>query len=175
MKGRVLAVALTLLVAAALAGQTLRGWGRVESTALLGAVRRQMMAVQQVGRAPGPLVRATEAALTEARRRDPVSIEPRAFRGDLLLLAGRHAEAAAAYERAAAHEVRPEILAHHGLALWHLGRREEAVVQMRRAVAIAPRLYTSFPPAALELLPWAGPEPLPPAVGSPEAATPRAR
>ena len=175
MRGRALSLALVALLAAALVGQTLRGWSHVRSTALLGAVRQQMMAAQRLGLVPGPLLRAAGAAIGEAERLDPVAIEPRAFRGDLLLLAGRHAEAAAAYERAAAHEVRPEILAHHGLALWHLGRREEAVVQMRRAVAIAPRLYTSFPPAALELLPWAGPEPLPPAVGSPEAATPRAR
>lgn len=150
MKGRPLAVALTLLVFAALVGQTVRGWARVRSSALLGAVRLQMAAVQQAGRAPGPLVRAAEAAVVEARRLDPVSIEPRAFHGDLLLLVGRHAAAVAAYERAEAHEVRPETLAHHGIALWHLGRREEALVQMRRAVTIAPRLVDSLPRVAWE-------------------------
>ena len=161
MKGRPLAGALVALVALALLGQTVRGWGRVRSTGLLGAVRRQMTAALQVGRAPGGLLRAADAAVAEAMRLDPVAIEPRAFRGDLLLAAGRHAEAAAAYERAAAHETRPEILVHHVLALWRLGRRDEALVQMRRGTAVAPRLYTSLPRPALELLPVATPEPLP--------------
>ena len=162
MKGRALAVVLTVLVAAALAGQTVRGWGRVKSTALLGAVSRQMVAVQQVGRAPAPLVRATEVALAEARRLDPVAIEPRAFRGDLHLLLGRHADAAVAYDLAAAHEVRPEILLHHGLALWHLGQREEALTQIRRGLAVAPRLREGLPAAVKALAATAPAEPLPP-------------
>jgi tetratricopeptide (TPR) repeat protein len=95
-------------------------------------------------------MRVADAALGEAMRRDPVAIEPYSFRGDLLLLVGRTAEAVQAYERAAAHELRAEILLHQGIALWKLGRQEEGVVQMRRGVALAPPLASALPPEARE-------------------------
>lgn len=160
---RALAVAATLAVAFALAGQTARGWGKLRSTVIVGSVARAMAGVQRQGSAPAALVRGAEAALAEAARLDPAAIEPRAFRGDLLLVVGRPEAAVAAYARAADHEPRAETLLHQGLALWRLGRRDEAVVQLRRATALAPPLLRAVPPEAAPLVAAAPLVPLPPA------------
>lgn len=162
MKGRPLAIALALLLTLGLLAQTRRCSDRVRASTAVAAVRREMLAVQSRGRAPGWLPRIAGATLAEAMRRDPVAIEPHSFRGDLLLLVGRPAEAVEAYERAAAHELRAEILFHQGIALWELGRQEEGVVQMRRGVALAPHLATALPPNARELVAEATVRPLPP-------------
>jgi tetratricopeptide (TPR) repeat protein len=160
-RGRPFALGLASLLALALLGQTVRAARRVESTIIVGAVRRAMSAVQQTGRAPRQLTAGAELALAEASRLDPVAIEPRAFRGDLLLMLGRAAAAAPAYERATAHEPRPEVLFHHGLALWQLGRRDEAVAQLRRSLALMPQLQANVPPEALGLVLAAPVTPLP--------------
>ena len=161
MKPGVVGFVATAAVALALAGQTARGWAKVRSTVIVGAVARAMAGVQRQGAAPTPLVRGVEAALAEAARLDPAAIEPRTFRGDLHLLVGRPAAAVAAYERAAEHELRAETLLHHGLALWRLGRRDEALVQLRRATALAPPLLRSVPPEAVAAVAAAPLVPLP--------------
>src|SRR5690606_4190780 len=85
-RGRPLAAVLALLLLVALGAQTRRGWAQVRSTSLVGAVKSQMAALAPLGRVPGPLLRAAERALVDARRLAPAAIEPRAFRGDLQLL-----------------------------------------------------------------------------------------
>jgi tetratricopeptide (TPR) repeat protein len=164
--GRPLAAAVALLLALALVGQTVRGFSRVRSTLLLGAVRRHLVAAQATGRLPGVLLRAADAAIEEAARLHPPAIEPRAFRGDLMLATDRLADAVRAYDAALAHEVRAETLMHQGIALWQLGREEEALVQMRRAVALAKNLADVVPPAARGRLEATPLVPLPPAGGA---------
>ena len=154
-------VVVAAALALALLAHTVRSWHRLEASALVRAVQHEMKAL---GASPAPAVtlRVSEAALERARQRDPAAIEPLAFTADLLLVAGRLADADRAYQRAAAHEPRPEVLFHWGLTLWRLGRGEQAVVQLRRGIALAPRLAGELPPRARPTVEAAPLVPIPP-------------
>jgi hypothetical protein len=165
-------VVLAAALALALLGQGVRAWHRIEASALVRAVQVQMSALGGV-RAPSGLLRVSELALRRAQRLDPTAVEPLAFEGDLLLLSGRLADADRAYERAAGHELRPEVLFHWGLSLWRQGRVDEAVVQMRRGQALAAmRLSHDLPDGAGPLVEAAPLLPIPPLV-PPRAEAPR--
>jgi tetratricopeptide (TPR) repeat protein len=153
------ALALTALLVLALLGQGVRGWHRLQSSVLVRFVQQQGMALGSA-RPPGGLVRAELQVLRQAHRRAPATIEPLAFEGDLLLLAGRLDEAVAAYRRAVALEPRAEVFFNWGLALWSQGRVDEAVVQLRRGVALGPRFRGRVPPGAQPLVAVAPVRPL---------------
>ena len=164
-RGRLLVVG---ALALALLAQTVRAAHRLESSALVLGVQHAM---RTLGASPAPAatLRASAEALRRAQRRDPAAVEPLAFEGDLLLVAGRLADADRAYHRAALHEPRPEVLLHWGLALWKQGQVEpgriaEAVVQMRRGVALAPRMNEDVPAGARTLVEAAPLLPIPPLV-----------
>ncbi|HXT19692.1 MAG TPA: hypothetical protein VN923_02975 [Thermoanaerobaculia bacterium] len=164
MSGRVSARALlagALLLA--LAAQTVRAWYRIESSVLVHVVQTRMAALGGA-RPPAIVLRAAEAALRQAHRRDPAAIEPLAFRGDLLFVAGRLAEAENAYRAAAAHELRPETLFGWGMMLWRSGHEEEGAALIWRAVALAPFLNRQLPPGAEELSPKTSQLPMPPSL-----------
>ena len=144
-------VALAAALALLFVGQSVRGWHRVQSSVLVDVVRRQMATINQA-EAPRLVLRFAEAALKEAQRRDPAAVEPLAFHADLLFVAGRRADAEAAYRRAAAHEPRAETLFNWGTMLWREGRAEEAAVQLRRGIALAPRLQRALPPGSETLV-----------------------
>jgi tetratricopeptide (TPR) repeat protein len=158
------------LLALALAGQVVRSWHRLQASTLVREVRLQVGATGST--IPAALVRAGEMVLREAHRRDPAAIEPFAYRADLYLLTGRLADADAAYRRAAAHELRPETLYNWGLALDRQGRTAEAVVELRRAVALQPRLLQQLAPelrarvAVAPLIPVPPMTPMPPVPGA---------
>ncbi|HXT52496.1 MAG TPA: O-antigen ligase family protein [Thermoanaerobaculia bacterium] len=156
-------LALAAILAVALLAQGLRAWYRLESSALVRAVQHEM-ATLGGARAPGLTLRISEAALVRAQDRDPAAIEPLAFHADLLLVAGRLADAGRAYERAARHELRPEVLLHWGLALWKEGRTDEALVQLRRGMALGPRMGTKLPPEAASLVDRTPLLPIPPLI-----------
>jgi hypothetical protein len=137
---------LLVVVALALAGQTVRAHHRVRAAQLAGAARVQVAAAG--GRVPAPLARAVSTVLAEARRLDPVAVEPRAYAADLLVVLGRFREAAAAYAAVVAHEPRAESFYNWGIALDRSGDRAAAVTQWRRAVTLAPRLLATLPPDA---------------------------
>lgn len=137
---------LALLLLLAVAAQGVRAFHRMRGTRVTGAVRDQVTVARASGGLHPALVRAALVALERARDDDPAAVEPRVFRGDLLLLAGRPAEAEAAYRESIAHEPRAEAMLHLGLALDAQGRRSEALVHWRRAVAVAPPLATALPP-----------------------------
>jgi hypothetical protein len=161
----------------ALVAHTARAWHRLEASLLVRAVQQQM-AVFGGSRVPGPLLRLSEAALLRAHRADPGAVEPLAFRADLLLVAGRLADADAAYRRAAVHEARPEVLFNWGQALWRGGRRGAGAVQMRRGVALSPMRLAGQVPAEARALVEAMPlVPIPPldAPDAPATAGERAR
>lgn len=143
---RSLRLALASLLLLALAGHTVRALHRVEASRITGGVRLRLGgAAQRQERLPPTVLRGALAALARARELDPTAVEPRAFEGDVLLFAGQEAAAVEAYRRAAAHELRPEILLHWGEALWRQGRREEAIVQWRRGQALAPIMSMRLP------------------------------
>jgi hypothetical protein len=148
------------LLALALAGQSLRAHHRVRAAQLAGAARAQVAAAGR--RVPVPLARAVAAMLATARRLDPVAVEPRAYAADLLLVLGRHGEAATAYAGVVAHEPRAETLFNWGIALDGAGDRAGAVRQWKRAVTLAPRFAAALPPDARAAVEAAPLEPLPP-------------
>lgn len=157
MRARWVVVALLMV---ALAGQSVRAYQRVRSARLVGAIRLQLAAAS--AGVPGPLARAAGAGLAEARRLDPVAVEPRAFAGDLALLLGRWEEAIAIYRRVAGHELRAETLVNWGIALERSGDHAAAIRQWRRAVALAPRYLEGVVPSAFRDEVRAAPlEPLP--------------
>lgn len=152
------------VLALALLGQGVRAWHHIQSSALVRAVQAEMTALGGA-RAPGVTLRVSEAALQRAQKLDPAAVEPLAFEGDLMLASGRYADADRAYQRAAAHELRPEVLFHWGLSLWQQRRVDEAVVQLRRGAALAPmRLEDWMPAGAQPLVERAPLVPIPPLV-----------
>ena len=152
---------LAAVVSVALLAQSLRGWHRLEASVRVRSVQRLMVAVAGV-RVPGRVLAAQEAALRRAHRLDPAAVEPLAFRGDLLLVAGRLADAKRAYRDAAAHEPRAETLFNWGIALWRQGEEKPAVVQMRRGVSLMPRLDGQVPGPAEAAVASAPLVPIPP-------------
>ena len=155
---------LAALLAFALLAHAVRAWHRIEASALVRAVQAEMTALGG-SRAPGITLRVSELALERAQQLDRAAVEPLAFEGDLMLATGRLADADRAYQRAAAHELRPEVLFHWGLSLWRQGRVAEAVVQLRRGVALAPmRLEDQVPAGARPLVERAPLLPIPPLV-----------
>jgi tetratricopeptide (TPR) repeat protein len=162
------------VLALALVAHAVRAWHRLEASALVRAVQAEMTAIGNA-RAPGITLRVSELALERAQELDRAAVEPLAFEGDLLLVTGRLADADRAYQRAAAHELRPEVLFHWGLSLWRQGRVDEAVVQLRRGAALAPmRLEEQVPAGARPLVERAPLLPIPPLVppAAPAAAKP---
>lgn len=151
------------VLALALLAQAVRAWHRVEASALVRTVQHEMTSPGST-RALALTLQLSEIAVERAHQRDPAAIEPLAFEADLLLVAGRLDDADRAYQRAAAHEPRPEVLLHWGLTLWRQGRIDEAVVQLRRGVALAPRLASELPAGAQPLVERAPLLPIPPLV-----------
>jgi hypothetical protein len=89
----------------------------VEASVLVASVQRQMRSFAG-SEPPRRLLAGADLALRRAHRLHPAAVEPLAFGADLLLVAGRLADADRAYRRAAAHEARPEVLFHWGIARW---------------------------------------------------------
>ena len=163
----VFAAALALL----LVGQSVRGWQRLQSSVLVFVVRKEMAALNQA-QSPRLVLRVAEAALEQAQRRDPAAVEPLAFHADLLFVADRRADADVAYRRAAAHEPRAETLFNWGTMLWRQGRADEAAVQLRRGIALAPRLQRALPPGSETIVLSAPIVTIPPLVPAPKPSPP---
>jgi len=166
-------LALAGVLALALLAHTVRAGHRIESSALVRAVQKEMTELGG-SRARGSALRAAELALERAEKLDRAAVEPLAFEADLMLAIGRFADADRAYQRAAAHELRPEVLFHWGLSLWLQGRVDEAVVQLRRGVALAPmRLEEQVPAGAQPLVARAPLLPIPPLLPPAPPAAPK--
>ncbi len=157
---------LAATLALALIGQSVRGWHRLQSSVLVHVVRKEMAALGSA-QSPRLVLRFAEAALKQAQRRDPAAVEPLAFHADLLFVADRRADADAAYRRATAHEPRAEAFFNWGTMLWRQGRTEEAAVQLRRGIALAPGLERSLPPGSETMVAATPIVTLPPLVPAP--------
>lgn len=143
MNGRLLAWPLLLLLALALAGQTIRWDDRLTANRALRGIEALTAAAVRVGRAD--VLRANIESLRRMEKRDPLEVGLPLARGSQHLLLRQGQAAISAYEEALKLEPRPEIYLNLGRALALEGRIEEARQSFRTAVRLSPRLAPEVP------------------------------
>jgi tetratricopeptide (TPR) repeat protein len=143
-KGRLLAVPLTLLLALALAGQTVRWRDRMEASRLLSTAEALTLGVA-AGRVPSLAVGDNLVALRKAAALDPLEVGIPIARGSQYLLLDRPAAAEEAYLEALRLEPRSEVYLDLGRAQWMAGRREEALRNFGLAMHLDPLLVHGLP------------------------------
>ncbi len=145
MKGRTLAWIALIVLAAALAAQTVRWRSAMAASRQLRGVEQLAVAASSRGRAPLALLAGGLQALRGAQELDPVEVKIPMARGELQLLFRNYEAAAEAYREAEAIEPRPEIYLGLGHAYARQGRTEEAVHNYGLALRLDPRLAPSIP------------------------------
>jgi tetratricopeptide (TPR) repeat protein len=146
--GRVLAWTVVVLLAAALALQTVRAQRLLRASRILNAVERTTVQLAASGRLPPTLLWTNLRLLREAARLDPSSV------GVVIAAAGEHLllaqpeEAEQGYRQALELEPRPEVWLNLGRAQWSRQEREEAVASWTTAVRLAPRMIGQVPAPA---------------------------
>jgi tetratricopeptide (TPR) repeat protein len=143
-KGRLLAVPLTLLLALALAGQTVRWRDRMEASRLLSTAEALTLGVA-AGRVPSLAVGDNLVALRKAAALDPLEVGIPIARGSQYLLLDRPEAAEEAYLEALRLEPRSEVYLDLGRAQWMAGRREEALRNFGLAMRLDPLLVHGLP------------------------------
>ena len=143
MNGRLLAWPLLLVLALALAGQTIRWDDRLTANRALRGIEALTAAAIRVGRAD--VLRANIESLRRMEKRDPLEVGLPLARGSQHLLLRQGQAAISAYEDALKLEPRPEIYLNLGRALALEGRIEEARQSFRIAVRLSPRLAPEVP------------------------------
>lgn len=143
MNGRLLAWPLLLLLALALAGQTIRWDDRLTANRALRGIEALTAAAVRVGRAD--VLRANIESLRRMEKRDPLEVGLPLARGSQHLLLRQGQAAISAYEEALKLEPRPEIYLNLGRAQALEGRIEEARQSFRTAVQLSPRLAPEVP------------------------------
>jgi tetratricopeptide (TPR) repeat protein len=147
--GRTLAVILTLLLALATLGQTVRWRHRMTASRLLAQVESLSLAAVRSGQAPGGMIAANLVALRRAAALDPVEVGIPIARGTQYLLLSRPEPAIQAYAEALALEPRSEGYLNLGRAQWLAGRTDEARRNFAVAVRLDPYLAGLVPPGGL--------------------------
>jgi tetratricopeptide (TPR) repeat protein len=145
-KGRPLAVALIVVLAMALAAQSVRWRDRLLASELVNEV--EVISVSAATRGSATLERVLPGVLAALRRAgdaDPLDVEVPLARGSLYYLLRRPDEAIASYRSAAELEPHAEILLHLGDALLAAGRQDEARRSYRDALRLAPWLWPLVP------------------------------
>lgn len=146
---RVLASALTVALALALVGQTVRSKDRIDANKRLRVVdvvtAQAVSAAGASGGIPRQILGGNLRLLRQARALDPANVTVPASLADQHLLAGAPRRAVAVYEEAIALEPRPELYLNMGRALLAIGERERAVEAFSNAVRLAPRLRRRVP------------------------------
>ncbi|HEX3552459.1 MAG TPA: tetratricopeptide repeat protein [Thermoanaerobaculia bacterium] len=140
MRGRTLAVLLTLLLAVALAGQSVRWRDRLTASRLLGEAEALSLSAVRSGRVPAGMVAANLQTLHRAALLDPVEVGIPNALGNQYLFLSRFDLAIQSFAQAQALEPRPEGYFNLGKALWSTGRTEEAQRDFDLAVRIDPWL-----------------------------------
>ncbi len=143
MNGRLLAWPLLLVLALALAGQTIRWDDRLTANRALRGIEALTAAAVQVGRAD--VLRANIESLRRMEKRDPLEVGLPLARGSQHLLLRQGQAAISAYEEAVKLEPRPEIYLNLGRALALEGRTEDARQNFRIAMRLSPRLAPEVP------------------------------
>jgi O-antigen ligase len=147
--GRTLAVVLTLVLALALAAQTVRWRNLALANRLLGTVEKLSMAMSGMDRVPARIVAQNLAALSKAAALDPVQVGiPFARGGQYLFFLERPQEAEQAYLEALRLEPQPKAYFGLGRAQWLAGRKAEALRNFQLAVRLDPSLAAELPPEA---------------------------
>jgi tetratricopeptide (TPR) repeat protein len=141
--GRLLAWPLLVVLALALAGQTIRWDDRLTANRALRGIEALTAAAIRVGRAD--VLRANIESLRRMEKRDPLEVGLPLARGSQHLLLRQGQAAISAYEDAMKLEPRPEIYLNLGRALALEGRTEEARQNFRIAVRLSPRLAPEVP------------------------------
>jgi tetratricopeptide (TPR) repeat protein len=145
MPGKLLVWPLVIVLALALAGQTVRWRARMTAGRLLHRVELMTMAAAGRGSAPRGLLQANFEALRRAGALDPLEIGVPIARGSQHLLFGSPDLAIESYRQAEALEPRPEIYFDLGHAARSAGRPDEARRWFALAVRLDPRLAASVP------------------------------
>ena len=135
MKGRTLAALLTLLLALALVGQTVRWRNRMSASRALSNVEALTLGVAS-GQIPPQALAGNLEVLRRAAALDPIEVGIPIARGSQYFLLGRPEPAEEAYREALRLEPRPEAYLDLGRAQWLAGRRDEAT----RSFGLALRL-----------------------------------
>jgi cytochrome c-type biogenesis protein CcmH/NrfG len=141
--------ALLLVLALALAGQTVRLRDRLRANRILREVEILTLAAASRGQAPPALFAHNFDQLRQAAALDPSQVAVPNTRGGLYLLLGNGAAAAESYRSALQLEPRPEVYLNLGRALAHSGQiegPEGARQQFRLALRLDPRLLPAIPP-----------------------------
>jgi hypothetical protein len=147
--GRTLAVILTLLLALATAGQTVRWRHRRTASRLLADVESLSLAAVRSRQVPAGMIATNLVALRRAAPLDPVEVGIPIARGTQYLLLSRPGPAIQAYEEAIALEPRSEGYLNLGRAQWLAGRTDEARRSFAVAVRLDPYLEGLVPPGGL--------------------------
>ena len=149
MSGRALAVILTLALALAAAGQTVRWRHRTTASRLLAEVEALSLAAARSRQVSPSLIASNLESLRRAAPLDPLEVGIPIARGTQYLLLSRADPAIQAYEEALALEPRSEGYLNLGRALWLAGRTDEARWNFAVAVRLDPSLATLVPPGGL--------------------------
>ncbi len=137
---RLMALAASALVVAALVAQGARAQRLLGASRRLHTVEVTSMRAAQLGARRAPILEANLAVLRDAQRMDPAEVGIPLARGSVLYLLGRLEPAIAAYREALRLEPRPEIYLNLGRALRAHGEVAEGEQALARAVRLDPRL-----------------------------------
>jgi len=146
MKGWILATILTVLLALATAGQTVRWRDRLTASRLLAEVEALSLQAARSGQVPATMIASNLRALRRAAPLDPVEVGIPIARGSQYFLLARADPAIEAYQEALALEPRAEGYLNLGRAQWLAGRVEEARRSFGFAVRLDPNLAALVPP-----------------------------
>jgi len=146
--GRVLAWTVVVLLAAALALQTVRAQRLLRASRILNAVERTTVQMAARGQLPPTLLWANLRLLREAGRLDPSSVGVVIAAGGEHLLLAQPEEAEQVYRQALELEPRPEVWLNLGRAQWSRQERAAAVASWTTAVRLAPRMIGQVPAPA---------------------------
>ncbi len=149
MSGRTLGAILTVLLALATAGQTVRWRDRSEASRLLADVETLSLQAARSGRLSADLIASNLQALNRAAPLDAVEVGIPIARGSQYLLLSRADRAIESYQEALALEPRSEGYLNLGRAQWLAGRNDEARRSFGLAVRLDPHLASLVPPGGL--------------------------